>query len=93
MHTVNVSNLPHVMAEMAYTKPLEGEALVRVFPPSSGRKVESPARERIPVPVYDCRPIMDQLDLDEAGFQVLTHRSVFHDFYDPEQVKQTYYPE
>jgi len=93
MHTVNVSNLPHVMAEMAYTKPLEGEALVRVFPPSSGRKVESPARERIPVPVYDCRPIMDQLDLDEAGFQVLTHRSAFHDFYDPEQVKQTYYPE
>ena len=93
MHTVNVSNLPHVMAEMAYTKSLEGEALVRVFPPSSGRKVESPARERIPVPVYDCRPIMDQLDLDEAGFQVLTHRSAFHDFYDPEQVKQTYYPE
>ena len=93
MPTVDVADLPHVMAQMAYTKPVVGEARIRVFPPSSGRKIESPERERIPVPVYDCRPILAELTLDEAGFQVLSHRSAFHDFYDPEQVKKVYYPE
>ncbi|HCU88470.1 MAG TPA: methyltransferase [Gammaproteobacteria bacterium] len=93
MQSVKVSDLPYVVAEMSYTKPLEGEALVRVFPPSSGRKTENPPRERISVPVYDCRPIVDRLELDEAGFEVLKHPSSFHYFYDPEKVKNTYYPE
>jgi hypothetical protein len=93
MQTINVSGLEHVMAEMAYTAPPDGPARVRVFPPSSGRETESPRRERIAVPVYDCRPIADELTLDEAGFQLLTHRSGFTDFYDSERVVKDYYPE
>lgn len=93
MQSVYVSGLAHVMAEMSYTKPVKGPANVLVFPPSSGRKIEAPERERVPVPVYDCRPIMDELTLDEAGFQVLSHRSAFNDYYDPEGVKNEYYPE
>jgi hypothetical protein len=93
MQTVDVSDLAHVEAQMSYTVPLEGQAKVRIFPPSSGRKIEAPPRERVPVPVYDCRPIADQLTLDEAGFQLLSHRSAFRDFYDPERVRSEYYPE
>ena len=74
MQSVDVSGLAHVMAEMSYTKPVKGPANVLVFPPSSGRKIETPQRERVSVPVYDCRPIMDELTLDEAGFQVLFQR-------------------
>lgn len=93
MQTIDVSALTHVMAQMSYTAPLQGPARVKIFPPSSGRPIESPPRERISVPVYDCRPIAAQLTLDDAGFQLLTHRSAFHDYYDPARVVRDYYPE
>ncbi len=93
MDNIDVAGLDKVMADMSYTVAQDGPARVRVFPPSSGRKIESPWRERVSVPVYDCRPIMDRLTLDEAGFQVLTQRSACSDFYDPDVVRRTYYPE
>lgn len=93
MHTLDLSGLAHVVTDMVYTAPMEGRANVRIFPPSSGRPIETPPRERISVRVYDCRPIADQLTLDEAGFQLLSHRSAFNDYYDPERVRNEYYAE
>lgn len=93
MQSVKVSDLDHVMVEMTYTKPVTGQARVRAFPPSSGRKMEVPPRERISVPVYDCRPIAEQMTLDEAGFAVLEHHTEFRDFYNPDRVRSEYYPE
>lgn len=93
MQTLDTSNLDHITVDMSYTKPQEGQANLRVFPPSSGRPMEAPPRERVAVPVYDCRPLVDQLTLDEAGFQVVRHRSAFHDFYDADKVVRDYYPE
>lgn len=93
MESVDVTNLAHVETSMCYTKPLDGPANVRVFPPSSGRPLESPDRELVSVPVYDCRPIADQLTLDEAGFQLLHHHSNFSDYYNAERVQKEYYPE
>lgn len=93
MLSINVSELDHVMVDMSYTRPVTEPAKVRVYPPSSGRPIETPPRERVRVPVYDCRPIAAQLSLDEAGFQVLDHRSAFHDYYDAERVRAEYYPE
>lgn len=93
MQAVDVSNLDHILVPMSYTKPMEGQAQVTVWPPSSGRPFESPPRERIPVPVYDCRPIAHELTLDVAGFQLLQHRSAFTDFYNAERVESEYYAE
>jgi len=93
MQTVDLSGLAHVVTDMVYTAPMEGQANVRIFPPSSGRPVETPPRERVSVPVYDCRPIADQLTLDEAGFELVSHRSAFHDYYEPERVRAEYYAE
>jgi len=93
MQTVDLSGLAHVVTDMVYTAPMEGQANVRIFPPSSGRPVETPPRERVSVQVYDCRPIADQLTLDEAGFELVSHRSAFHDYYEPERVRAEYYAE
>jgi hypothetical protein len=93
MPTVDVSKLDHIMVPMSYTKPMEGQAQVTVWPPSSGRPFESPPRERVPVPVYDCRPIAHELTLDIAGFQLVAHRSAFTDFYVHDRVVAEYYPE
>jgi hypothetical protein len=93
MESVNFAELAQVETSMCYTKPLDGPANVRVFPPSSGRPIESPERELVSVPVYDCRPIADDLTLDVAGFQLVSHASDFSDYYNAEHVKEVYYPE
>ena len=93
MASIDESKLAHVVVELAYTMPEDGPARVRVFPPASGREIERPPRERIPMPIFDCRPIADQLNLDEAGFELVSHRSAFSDFYDSDRVRAEYYPE
>ena len=45
------------------------------------------------MPVYDCRPIAAELTLDEAGFELRTHRSAFRGFFDEREVRAHYYPE
>ncbi|MEM7407719.1 MAG: CmcJ/NvfI family oxidoreductase [Pseudomonadota bacterium] len=82
-----------VTVRMAYTAPVEGAAYVRVYPPSSGRKSEAPGRERHEVPVYDCRPVAHELDMDIAGFALRTLPSAFTDFFDAAAVEARYYPE
>ena len=85
--------LDYVMAELCYTVPQAEPLRVRAFPPSSGRKLERPPRERCRMPVYDCRPIAAELTLDEAGFELRTHRSAFRGFFDEREVRAHYYPE
>ena len=82
-----------VMAKLSYTIPQEAPLRVRAFPPSSGRKLERPARELVRMPVYDCRPIEGELSLDGAGFELRAHRSAFRDFFDEGAVRAHYYPE
>ncbi|MDA0821391.1 MAG: CmcJ/NvfI family oxidoreductase [Proteobacteria bacterium] len=93
MDSINIAALPKIETSMAYTRPLDGPAKIRVFPPSSGRETENPPRERVTVQVYDCRPIADQLTMDDAGFQLVSHRSAFNDFYNADLVERDYYPE
>ena len=89
----STATLDHVVASLAYREEPDGPPLIRVFPPSSGRETESLRREWHNMPVYDCRPIAGDLDLDTAGFQLLTRPSAFSDFLDPERVRAEYYPE
>ena len=93
MVELNFDKLDYVEADMAYTAAMTGEAIVRAFPPASGRKIESPKRERVRTPVYDCRPIATDLTLDVAGFELATAPSSFDNFYDPDDVRENYYPE
>lgn len=93
MGALELAELPHVLADIAYTRPPDGPARIRIFPPSSGRRMEAPRRERVRVPVHDCRPVADRLSLDGAGFELRTRATGFRDFYDAERVRAEYYPE
>lgn len=86
-------NLPAVSADIAYSESSDAASQIRIFPPSSGRKMEAPRRERHAMQVFDCRPIADELKMDVAGFELHTRPTEFDDFFAPEQVKQRYYPE
>ena len=93
MNHTDGSELPAVSAEIAYSAPSDAASRIRIFPPSSGRKMEAPKRERRAVRVFDCRPIADELKMDVAGFELHTRPTTFDNFFAPEQVKQHYYPE
>ena len=93
MNGPQTNELQYVDVRMAYTDHDYGQARVRIFPPASGRKMESPKRQRVSVKVYDCRPIFDQLDLDTAGFAVVRAPTSFADFYDEQAVRHSYFAE
>ena len=93
MNTQATENLNFVNADLAYTASQDEPGLVRVFPPSSGRELERPWRERVSMPVYDCRPVLEEMTLDVAGFEVLNRPTPFNDWYDADAVKANYYPE
>lgn len=84
---------PAVTVRMAYTAPVDGAAYVRIYPPSAERKSEAPRRERHDVPVYDCRPVAHELDMDVAGFALRALPSAFTSFFDSAAVETHYYPE
>ena len=83
----------HVRAPIAYTMPIDGPARVRVFPPSSGLKTESPSREKHDMPIFDCRPFLSELGIDVSGFSIATCPTSFSTYFDEEQVRKQYYPE
>ena len=92
MH-IDDPSLSHVTTDLVYTRRSHASGQIRVFPPSSGRLMERPERERHTMPVFDCRPIAGQLTLDDAGFAFLPHVTTLTDFYDAERVRKDYYPE
>lgn len=87
------ANNESVTARMAYSEVPEGDAVIRIFPPSSGRPMEAPRRVRHPVQVESVRPLADSLDLDSAGFALKHQPTTFTDWFDEESVRRDYYPE
>lgn len=93
MNDPQLDELQYVDVNMAYTDHDYGQARVRIFPPASGRKMESPNRQRVNVKVYDCRPLLPELDLDTSGFAVIHAETAFSNFYDEAAVRSEYFSE
>ena len=76
------------------------EAVIKYVPPGT-RAVFYPgdrARSSWPVDerrlqVRDMRPLAGSLALDQNGFVLLREPTAVTDFYDPEQIREVYYPE
>lgn len=58
---------------------------------------ESNRRDEVPdhrtVPIYDARPVADQLTLDSNGFAFQRQETAVTDFLDPSQIESVYNPE
>lgn len=92
MFSIPLDQLDSVTARMAYTEASE-MAHIRVYPPSSGKKMDAPRRERHDVSVYDIRPVVHELRLDVAGFSLERAPTRFADFFDADAVRRDYYPD
>jgi hypothetical protein len=88
-----IDALDFVVARLAYLEAGASRVGYRVFPPSSGRPAESPPKEYHEARIHDCRPIADDLSLDDSGFIVRRRDSAVEDFYDEELVSKRYLPE
>ena len=82
-----------VVAKIAYLDEPDGRAGYRVWPSSTDRAPETPAKRHYEMPIRDCRPVARELSLDREGFAHGAHASRFRDFYDDERVRRDYYPE
>jgi hypothetical protein len=63
------------------------------YQPSEGTPAQSGVYARFTVPIHNARPIAADLSLDRHGFVVTRHDSAVTNFYDPEEVRQVYFPE
>jgi hypothetical protein len=82
-----------VVAPIAYLDAADGRAGYRVWPSSTGRPPETPAKRHHDMPIRDCRPVAADLALDREGFEFRAHATSFRDFYDDEAVRARYYGE
>jgi len=82
-----------VTAEIPYTVNT-GEKLVNeTFGPNNIRRRRSGAHELRRMSIRNGRELAGELSLEENGFVFVRHETRVRDFFDPGQVKATYYPE
>ena len=90
---MDLMTLPSVVDRIGYLPVSEDRPQYRIHPPASGRPPESPPIEYHERAFYDCRPLVDQLDLDRDGVTFRSATSKTEDCYDNEVVRAEYYPE
>jgi hypothetical protein len=82
-----------MQAHLSYTADT-GEKLVNeTFGPNNIRRRTTGNYELQPVEIADGRPLASQFSLDRNGFELVEHRTVMKNFFDPEELKAVYYPE
>jgi hypothetical protein len=91
--TLVTKGLEYVSARLAYTKVTDQTSVVKVYPPSSGLGTIAAEHIRVEMPIFDCRPLIETLSLDNAGFEFVVQASNFDNFYDAGSVRELYYPE
>lgn len=93
MDAARAAALDSVVAPIGYLADGVDAAYYRVYPPSSGRAIETPPKRYHEVRIADCRPLAAELSLDAEGFAVRRHASAIGDFYDDDAVRRRYYAE
>lgn len=82
-----------VNSVMYYAEPKVERPAYYLCPPPPDAEERSPGRVGWPVEVADVRSTDDTLSLDEQGFEFVKQTSGVTNFYDPEEVRNLYYPE
>jgi hypothetical protein len=86
-------DLTYVNAPLAYLGQTHGRVAYSIYPPSSGRKAISPPKKYYNVPIFNCRPIVDRMTLDQQGYSIHVQPLGTKDLLNDGLVKAHYYPE
>jgi hypothetical protein len=85
--------LPHVLAELNYLGPMSERPRNYATEPPTGVRQSNTARETHTVAIRDARPVASEIYLDREGFALLRLRSAVRDFWNDQELRETYYPE
>jgi hypothetical protein len=88
-----IEALSFVTAELNYLAPTKYRPRTFTFEPPSGEPQSNIVPEPHTLPIYDARSIADSISLDREGFALVRQRSAVRDFYNDDEVRNTYYPE
>ena len=87
-----IESLPFVTAELNYLAPTPGKPRTYAFDPPPGEPKSTILSEPHAVPIFDARPIAQNLSLDREGFALVRHPTAVKNFYDEQEIKKVYYP-
>jgi hypothetical protein len=93
MAEIATASLPHVQAALNYLAATGEKPVTYAYQPPPGTPWSTGTIEEHPTTIHDLRPAASEFLLDDAGFQLLSHRSTVRDFWDEEEIKRVYYPE
>jgi hypothetical protein len=93
MVQIATSSLPHIQAALNYLAATSEKPVTYAYPPPPGVPWSSAEAEEHATIIHNLRPAAAEFALDEAGFQLVTHRSAVKNFWDEDEIKRAYYPE
>ena len=86
-----IESLPFVTGELNYLAPTPGKPRTYTYDPPPGEPKSTALPEPHAVPIFDARPIAQNLSLDREGFALVRHPVVVKNFYDDQEVRKVYY--
>ena len=93
MAQIATTSLPHIQAALNYLAATGERPVTYAYEPPPGIPWSTAQPEEHATEIHDLRPAASELLLDNAGFELLTHRSAVKNFWDEEEIKRVYYPE
>ncbi len=75
-----IESLPFVTAELNYLAPTPGKPRTYAFDPPAGEPKSTIVSEPHTVPIFDARPVAQNLSLDREGFALVRHPTVVKNF-------------
>ena len=92
MTELDPGGMTPVHALMGYLPASEASARYVIMPPSTGRESSNPPRIVETIPIYDCRAVAHDIDIESTGFVLRDMTPPAFDYRDPVEVKAIYYP-
>jgi hypothetical protein len=92
LQQAKIESLPFVTAELNYLAPTEGKPRTYAFDPPPGEPKSTVQPEPHNVPIFNGRPIAENISLDREGFALVRHPTAVRNFYDDNEIKKVYYP-
>jgi hypothetical protein len=93
MNANRLNGLPRVDATLNYLAPMSERPRNYTYEPPAGVSRSNTVRDSRTVPVFDARPLADDVSLDHEGFALLNAPSAVRDFWDEDEIRRLYYPE
>jgi hypothetical protein len=91
MSQIQIDKLESVEAVMNYTEATSARPSFFIYKTEPGEDKGTRVTAKHTIPIYDVRAQMDEVSLDDNGFCFVRDPLPEIDFFDPDQVRQSYY--